>query len=272
MKRKYKLPVFAVMLVLCVFTGFFAGNRAYGSGNAKDGQWLRDDAGIFSAEEEEELLLKLHEVREKDGVDTVIVTVMSTDGKSHESYADDYLDNGGYGFGSEKNAILLLIDMGEREAYISTMGAAALRSFSDYRIDEMLDDAVACLGKAEYMQCAQAFISNVDRYMNVDPNTRVREPVTVTFVLIRAGMAIGIGVIISLIVWLVLRRGTPMAVSARDYLVNGSLRITGQEDTFINKTITTRHIERSDSSSGGSGTTTHRSSSGQTHGGGGRGF
>lgn len=252
--------------MLCLLVCLLSKSPIYASGVCLD-----DGAGLFSDKEEYQSITRaLQQVREENKIDIVIVTVNGTGSKSPKRFADDYLDEGGYGFGAENNGILLLIDMAGREIYISTKGTTALESFSDRRIDEMLDDVADALKDEDYVQSARVFIRGVDRYMGTDPDERVREPLTVPGILFRLGIAVIAGLASSVILWLILRRGTPVAVSAGDYLLEDTVRITGQEDRFINTVTTTRHIERSSSS--GSQTTTHTSSSGQTHGGGGRSF
>ena len=55
-----------------------------------------------------------------------------------------------------------------------------------------------------------------------------------------------------------------MQATAEDYAVPGSMILTANWDRLVNKTVTTRRIERENSSSGSS---THSSSSGTSHGG-----
>lgn len=270
MRRKYKWPAMILVLLLCLCAGLFAKTNVRAAAADAGKPWLEDNAGLFSEDERRELLGRLHQVREEQSIDAVIITVNDTAGKTPRAFADDYLAEGGYGCGLEKNAIALLIDMGNREIYISTMGTTALKSFSDARIEKMLDAVADALEDENYGKAARVFIRDVQRYMNVDPQVRVKAPLTVGAVVWRIGISAAVGTLIALIVWLVLRRGTPVTVSAGDYLVENTVRITGQEDTFINTVTTSRRIERE--SSGNGGTTTHRSSSGTTHGGGGRSF
>ena len=52
---------------------------------------------------------------------------------------DDFYDEHDFGIGSRRSGALLLIDMDNREAYISTKGYA-ITLYSDARIEAMLDD------------------------------------------------------------------------------------------------------------------------------------
>ncbi len=86
-------------------------------------------------------------------------------------------------------------------------------------------------------------------------------------------ISIVIGLVIAAIVTFSKRSSYLHAVHSKagagEYLVNGSVRLTGQQDRFITTSVTrTRRVQES-SSSGGSGGGTHTSSSGASHGGGG---
>ena len=61
---------------------------------------------------------------ERQSCDVIVVTVASLDGKTAESYADDYFDFNGYGLGQDRDGILLLLSMEDRDWAISTHGFA----------------------------------------------------------------------------------------------------------------------------------------------------
>ena len=72
--------------------------------------------------EEESVLKELDRISTALPADVVAVTVNSTEGKTPMEYADDYYDYNGYGQGSDYSGVILLIDMGSREMWISTSG------------------------------------------------------------------------------------------------------------------------------------------------------
>ena len=83
---------------------------------------LVDDADLLASEEEQDLLAKLNEISERQAVDVVVVTVDSLDGKTSEAFADDYFDYNGYGIGTDRDGIIFVISMGERQMAMSTRG------------------------------------------------------------------------------------------------------------------------------------------------------
>ena len=93
------------------------------------GSWRESDA-----ERLEEICL---EVETRQEIHILMVTTEDTGGKTQQDYADDFYDSV-YPEESEKNGVLVLIDIGERELWISTAGI--MRYYlSDREIDDLLD-------------------------------------------------------------------------------------------------------------------------------------
>ncbi|MBR7161875.1 MAG: TPM domain-containing protein, partial [Clostridia bacterium] len=95
---------------------------------------LIDEAELLTSSEADTLLSLLNEISERQKLDIVIVTVNSLEGKTPREYADDYYDNNGYGFGSQRDGVLLLLAMSTRDWYISTSGYG-IKAFTDAGID-----------------------------------------------------------------------------------------------------------------------------------------
>ena len=103
---------------------------------------LVDRADLLSELEEEELEARLDEISERQQADVVVVTVNSLDGKSAQDYADDFYDYNGYGIGTDKSGILLLVSMEARDWHITTTDSGSERSrmlvLITYRISSCL--------------------------------------------------------------------------------------------------------------------------------------
>ena len=78
-----------------------------------------DDAMLFTEDEIIKLQTEVNNLSNDYNMDIVIVTTSDTDGKTSREYADDFFDYGGFGVGDNYDGILFLIDMDNREAYIS---------------------------------------------------------------------------------------------------------------------------------------------------------
>ena len=101
---------------------------------------LQDDAALLSSDEYNEVLSRLDELCERQSFDVVIHTTEDMDGYSSVvAYADDYYDYNGYGYGEDRDGIILVVAMNTRDLYISTCGFG-ITAFTDYGIDTLLDD------------------------------------------------------------------------------------------------------------------------------------
>lgn len=255
---------------------------ASGSVFAKTEGNVYDDAGLLSDEEVAELNAAITELQEESGWNVYAVTTDNAQGKDAVQYADDFFDEHSAG---QEDGVVALLDMDNREMYIST-GGIAIRYLRDERIDEILDAAFAYAGEEAYGDCLFAMISGVqDTYREgiregqYNYNEETGE--VSRYRSITAGEA-GLAVVLAL-----LAGGAAVAViigkyrlkfgtyqyAFRDY---GEVKLRTSEDRFVNQIVTHRKIEQPQTTSGGghgSGqSTTHVSSGGNTHGGGGRSF
>lgn len=269
-----KFAAVLVLLYVLLATGF-------GAYAAAQEQRVYDHAGLFTDEQRSLLEQKITVLRENTGMDAVVVTTDNAGGKSAMEYADDYYDYNGFGTGVDYSGVLFLVDMDNREAYISTCGKM-IDYLTDARIEAVLDKAYNKLTGGDYYAAANIALEQIgvyydsgvpkgqyrqDEYGNI---TRYRS-ITASEVIVCAliALAVGIGGIVAVYV----KYQKPATVYKYPFKQKSALRLTGQEDVFVNRIVTQHRIETSSSSgSGGGRSSTHRSSSGRSHGGGGRKF
>lgn len=220
---------------------------------------LVDDAALLDSAQQTQLLSQLDEISERQQVDVVIVTVESTGGKTAEAFADDFFDFGGYGQGENKDGVLLLVSMEERDWHISTCGLG-IEAVGDYEIETFEEKMVPYLSEGDYYTAFTIFAQDCDEYI-----TTQKEGATFSFgtTLIAA---IIVGVVIGFIVTAVMKsklKSVRSQSAAADYVKSGSMKITHSSEYFLYKNVTCREKPKENTSS------THVSSSGTTHGGGG---
>ena len=227
---------------------------------------------------------KIEKLRAAYGQDVVILTVNGTESKSAMAYADDYYDYNGYA----TDGLLLLVDMGGRNWWISTAGNA-IHAFTDADIQRIGKVVAAGLKSKDYQKAFDNFLMEVDEelydYYNGSAGPALREAgfkgdlarwwrhINWTAVLIAEAVA-------ALIAFLIvggMRRRMKTARpknQAQDYIRPGSFALTNSADIYLYSHTTSRRIERDNNSgsSGGGGSSTHTSSSGSSHGGGGGSF
>ena len=229
-----------------------------------------------------------------------IVTINENPQGSAEVYADDFVDYNNIGLGEKFDAILYLIDMDNREIYISTGGDAILY-YDDERIDKILDDCFEGVSSENYYNSCKAFIDDAKYYYDqgipssnegyvITPDQKyvsedeLNKPSYFEFLNPVAHHHWGILLIVSLVLAALFtnavrrnQKTVQTATNAANYLCNVDWQV--KEDVLINKNTTSRYIPPADSGSGSSrsggyhgGSSTHHSSSGRIHGGGGRHF
>lgn len=239
MKKKVTAGFAAILLcVLFSFTGVFAAEQSR----------VYDYAGLFTTEETQELEESIGEYREKTDLDLVIVTIDDAVGKTSKEYADNFYDNNGFGVGSDHSGVLLLIDMDNRMAYLSTTGHAK-EIFTESRIKEITDEVASCAGDEEYARGARIFLEKTDAFAH---------PNIVGMLLIALALAVLVGAGSVVGVWYKYTHGHKADQYELDK--NSSLNLSHQEDVFVGKFVTSRNISRD--SGGGS----------SSHGGGGSKF
>lgn len=247
-----------------------------------DKQLVYDDANIFTSGEIEKLEKDANALSNEYNMDIVIVTTNDAQGKSPRDYADDFFDYNGFGVGPDYDGILFLIDMDNREAYISTSGIG-IRYLTDVRIESVLDIVYdEGLSKGDFYGAANGFLLGTRQHLETGiPEGQYNEPEKVKIPNRLTVMDIIISLIGGTVVGGVFygstkaRYRTPRRGNPYSYRANSIVNLTTRNDRLINSFVTTRHIPKPPSNTGGSSigrSTTHRSSSGRTHGGGGRKF
>ena len=167
---KIKL-LLSMALMLTIISGRFVGANAMFSDTQSTPQKevssherLKDEAGLLSEDEADSLLAQLDEISERQSCDVIVVTVASLDGKTAESYADDYFDFNGYGLGQDRDGILLLLSMEDRDWAISTHGFA-ITAFTDAGQDYMTDHFLSYISDGEYAQGFQKYAELCDQFL-----------------------------------------------------------------------------------------------------------
>lgn len=261
---------FALVCVLIMSVPF----AAFAEG--KD--YVIDNADIIYDANEEQLEAKYKALSEAIGMDVVVVTTNTLDGKTPEAYADDYYDYNGYA----NDGCLFLVSMEDRDWHVSTKGYA-ITCITDYGIKVIEAECVSNLSSGDYVVAFNDFADLVQKFYTeaktnkpYDTNNKYTNEYGETIgskATKENAKGVFIALIVALVIALVIISGVKKSYkpvqfnrSAGNYLVDGSLKITQSYEHFLYSNVS--KTAKSDSSSGG-GSSTHTSSSGSTHGGGG---
>ena len=131
MKKKI-LVILLSLVAFCLCTA--APVLAVQDGFSNEYARVRDSAELLTESEESTLAAKLDEIRIRQKVDIVVVTTTTLNGQTPRDYADDYFDYNGFGYGENRDGVLLLISTEESDWYISTHGYA-ITVFTDAGIE-----------------------------------------------------------------------------------------------------------------------------------------
>lgn len=230
---------------------------------------LTDEADLLSDSEETDLLAKLDEISDRQKCDVVVATVNSLEGKTAMEYADDFYDYNGYGYGEERDGIILLISMEDRDWWMSTCGYG-ITAFTDAGQKYMSDKFIPMVSDGEYADAFTKYADLCDEFLTqaktgepYDKSNMPKESLNIIWLPIDLAVGLFAAFIVASLKKSKLKTVRRKA-AAQDYVVDGSFRVTKNYDRFITKNVTTRVIHRDDDSGGSS---THTSSSGSSHGG-----
>lgn len=302
-KLRWMVSVFVCIVAAMAFCLMWSGGAwadttdvtgAAGRVDASDGRRVYDMAGLLTEDEIAGFEQTIGEYRDRMKLDIVVVTTEDSEGKSAMEYADDFYDYGGFGYGRLKNGVLFLIDMDNRELYVSTSGDV-IRLLTDSRIESILDDVYVGAGRSDFADSVDAFLKDMDQYYrmgiesgqyNYDTETgRISIHRSIRWYELLLALAVSGFVAGSVCMGVVNRYGMKKERrQAANYLMayraDCRFEYQNQTDNLVNKFVTTAIIPRQQNHSGGGSSggshsgrsSTHSSSSGRSHGGGGRKF
>lgn len=276
-----RIKIFFTALCLCV--GMFAAINV-----SAETDYVYDQADLLTTEEEAELQSLAETFAGSWNMNFLVVTTDDAEGKSSMEYADDFYD-ARFPESSEEDGMLYLIDMDNREIYLSTCGQA-IRYLTDSRIDWILDEAYDEVANGDYYGTFAAFFEETEYYLNqgipadqynYDTQTGERDyyydsyekPKRITL----------IEFVIALVAALAAAGGTAGFITAKyqlkfedfhyDAYTDSDVNLSVKQDHLVNKFVTHRRVPKNNGhSGGGSRSSVHRSSGGRSHGGGGRRF
>lgn len=264
--KKIKYAIITIFTLLIVFATCVSA-----SSNTR----VIDDAGILTTDEKETLETTISEIKNNYNFDVVILTKKNLEGKTPKDYADNYYDKGGYGLGSERDGMLLLLSTESRDYYISTKGYGR-KAFTEYGVEYISNDLVEYLKDNNYYDAFEGFLSNADIFLKQTHNDApfdADNPVVIGTPVERAlGVLIiitPVSILIAFIIVMVKRGKHKTAVPenfANNYVRKDSFNLIKETDTFLYTDTTKTKIEKESSSDNNS---SYTSGSDDNHGGGG---
>lgn len=267
MKKKISAILFVLVLCLVTQCPVFAAET---DGFADKYLRVVDMANLLDEDENERLLKTLDEISLRQSMDVVVATTDDLEGFSVRDYADTLYEQLEFGYGSDRDGLMLLISTEDNDWYISTCGYG-ITAFTDAGIEYIgnkirpdLSDGKFADAFLTYAGLCDDFITRAKTGEPYDNADLPREPLSPIWILI----SIAIGFVLALIIVGIMKselKTVRFQAAANIYVKPGSMNITESRDMFLYHTVTRSEKPKNNSS----GSSTHTSSSGETHGGGG---
>lgn len=274
MNKKIISVLFAFILCLCMSLPVLAADNGFAGKNDR----VQDFSGVISQEDRDSLNNLYDEIAERQCVDVIICFTDSLDGMTTLEYAKNLYEENNYGYGENKDGVMLLVSFEDSDWYIATRGYGKT-AFTESGIQYVGNQIKGDLSDGDYAEAAEYFARLCDELLTDAKNGT---PYNESFGAIDDGdtgtgsvlpppmwilISIAVGVIAALIVVGIMKgklKTVKMQTSANNYLKSGSLNITDSSDIFLYSNVTrTAKPKNNDNGS------THESSSGNTYGGGG---
>ena len=258
---------------------------------------VEDNANLFTSGEIEQITSDAADFTASKDISLAILTIDYAQGLSSEEYANDYIDNLIDSEGWNEDCMLFMIDMDNRNVWISTTGRA---ENIYYDVDSVIDGGYDYLVNGEYGQCILGMIETAGNesyfydgeeetieehyiyfpedvfedewYNEENTDSVVHRSVSATDILIYIIVGLGIG---GISVFAVKSRYKNFGKGDEFDTDDVFLNLTGSDDTVISRNVITTRIPRNNNhhhSGGGFSGGARPSGGGRSHGGGGRGF
>ena len=235
---------------------------------------IYDFADLYTDEEEKNLYSAVYDYTQRRNLDLVIVTI-NDNFESTQEYADDFYDYNNFGYGTDRDGLLFLVDMENRYVYISATGGA-MSLYPDVECNMITEQVYTYFSDQNYYDGTYQMIKTLDTYYeisyndsNIDEYKYNTADVNYLYVFIFATVCTIIGIVI-----LIKRNDlVKVATTSEEYYDKGSIGVHRIKDVVIGHHVTKHAIQRDTGSHGGgfSGGG-HISSSGSSHTGGGHKF
>ena len=254
MKKKITL---SLLLALCLVLSL--GGAALASGEMAV-PYVTDAAGLLTQDEVLALEAQAEQIAEDYGCAPYILVV-----ENYRDYEETYdifeagmnlYERWELGYGPEKNGLLLILSMAERDYALVTYGSVTHRAFTDYGqnalcekfLDNFRNDDWAG-GFRDYLDGCAWLLERAKNGTPYDVNTAPKGFNPLILV---------IPLVLALVVCLVLTAQMKTAkrkTEAGDYMVQGGTEMRVVQDIFTHRTVTRQVIQSENKGGGGGGTT-----------------
>ena len=265
MKRRLALITAVLLLVLTLMPSAVF---AEASGNPL----VVDAAELLTEEEWQTLYAALYNVSEAHQCEVIVFTAPDTEGYGVVEYTDDFYDYYGFGYGENKDGLMLALYMEERDWAISTCGYG-IEAFTDAGQNSMMEQVLTYFAEDDYYNGFMCYAQLCDELLTAADNgdpidvhniPKPEKSINKLPIDLIGGIVVGLLIAFGIVSMdKAALKTVRHEAAAKNYLVDNSLNITHEQEIFRYRHVDV--IPKPDDDDGGS--STHTSSSGTTHGG-----
>ena len=238
MKRKIITAFLALVLCLALPLGASAAGE----------QLVFDEADLLTASEEFALEQRLAEISQAYQAQILVCTIPYLEGGDVDSYVDIVYDSNHFGYGENRDGVLLLVCMNPRQYRILSNGYAGV-AINSSDIEDIGDAIVSDLSDGYYGDAFHIFANKCGYYLNGYINGYPYE--AGTWIMVSLVIGVVVALIALLVMWLKLK-SVHRQNRAVNYVKSGSMNLTLQEDIYLYRTV--NRTKRETNNSSGSGT------------------
>lgn len=241
------LMALVLMLSLCIFA--YAVNGANG--------YIVDTTQTLSQDAVNELDAQALELAHKYGSAVHFMLVddyqeyATGTGKEIFDVCAEYYHSQGFGVGSGKSGILMMISKNDRQLAFFVYGNGAGYAMTDYAQDTLYDKVVAQLSEDEWQKGAEVYVDFCEEALEAAANGKPLEKSNLgVIVLIYLGAMAVAGIVC--FVYCSMMNNVAKGSDATDYISAEGLLLNGSDDVFVNRVVTRREKSKKSESGGDS--------------------
>ncbi len=241
---------------------------------ANSNQFVLDEANILTPEQRGKLEQLGKEISETYPCNVYAVTMNNYSDINPAGMfeaAEQYYIANGLGSGTEKNGLMLMLSMDDRDYAILAYGSYGHMAFTDYGKSVLEENFLDNFREDDWFGGFTDFFTDSNEFLQkaaagtpVDNYPTQRKPMK-RFSMISIFIGLLIGFLVALILSAVLKakmRSVAKAATAENYLTQDGVHLTVRNDTYAYSTQTRRRIPESNSNRSGGGGGTNMNSSG----------
>lgn len=219
---------------------------------------LFDEAGLLSREEADEWEALAREYGAERETDFIVYTSLNDNNLDVEQLTAQFYDHQAPGYDKPHgNAVILTLDMRNREVYMAGFGKA--EQYLDYDRLENIQDAIADdLANGNFKEAFEDYLMEAHRLMGYEPGMNPDNLLFSTWFQLAVSLVIG-GIVVGIMLF---RSGGRVTVNARTYNDPATSGVLNQQDRYIRTTTTKQKIQKNNGGGGGGRTPGSHSYSG----------